>query len=233
MGRSPHGDRAGRSRDSHGRNCYRQGGPMAHRELFVNLAVDDVDRSVECVTNLGFPFDERFTDETATCMVIGKDAYAMRLRKPRFADFTTKQICDCTTHIEAMLAVRAETGEAVDHASTQRSPLAGHQQARPSSTGSCTRGAFHDPDGHHWEVLLVGYRGCRTGRRRRSLDKLRCECGHARSHTWRPHSRLAPRPLVSSGRWAERSCSTRLGARSRTSHDPGRPPPSRSARRRR
>ena len=132
---------------------------MAHRKLFVKLAVDDLDRSGEFVTNLGFTVDARLTDETATCMVIGEDASAMRLRKPRFAEFTTKQICDCTTHIEAMLAVRAETGEAVYHASAQRSPLAGHKQARPSSTGSCTRGAFHDPDGHHWEASWLDTAG--------------------------------------------------------------------------
>jgi uncharacterized protein len=40
---------------------------MTHRKLFVNLAVDDLDRSVEFFMDLGFSFDERFTDETATC----------------------------------------------------------------------------------------------------------------------------------------------------------------------
>ena len=62
-----------------------------HRKLFVKLAVDDLDRSVEFFTNLGFPSStSAFTDETATCMVIGEDAYAMRLRKPRFAEFATQ-----------------------------------------------------------------------------------------------------------------------------------------------
>ena len=60
------------------------------RKLFVNLAVEDRDRSVELFTALGFSFDPRFTDENATCMLIGEDAYATLLTKPRFADFSTK-----------------------------------------------------------------------------------------------------------------------------------------------
>ena len=156
---------------------------MAHRELFVSLPVHDVDRSVECFTNLGFQFDERFTDETATDMVIGKDAYAILQRKARFADFTTKQICDCTTHIEAMLAARAETGEAVDHASAQLLAAGGSPAGETLQHGfMCTRAAPMIP------TSTIGrssgwIRGCHAGRRRRSIDKLRCECGHARSHT--------------------------------------------------
>jgi predicted lactoylglutathione lyase len=49
------------------------------RKLFVNLAVEDLDRSVEFFTKLGFSFDPRFTDENATCMIIGEDAFAMLL----------------------------------------------------------------------------------------------------------------------------------------------------------
>ncbi len=36
------------------------------RLIFVNLAVKDLGRSVEFFTQLGFSFDPRFTDETAT-----------------------------------------------------------------------------------------------------------------------------------------------------------------------
>ena len=46
----------------------------ASRQLFVNLAVDDLDRSVAFFTALGFSFDPRFTDETATMMIVGEVA---------------------------------------------------------------------------------------------------------------------------------------------------------------
>ena len=39
------------------------------RMLFVNIAVDNLARSVAFFNELGFTFDPRFTDEQATCMI--------------------------------------------------------------------------------------------------------------------------------------------------------------------
>ena len=133
---------------------------MAHRELFVSLPVHDVVRSVECFTNLGFQFDERFTDETATGMVIGKDAYAMLLREPLFAEFTTQQICDCTTHGEAMLAVSAKTREAVDHAVDAALAAGGSRAGETQERGFMyARRSFDEPDGDHWNVFWMDTAG--------------------------------------------------------------------------
>ena len=60
------------------------------RMLFVNLPVKDLDRSVEFFTSLGFSFDPRFTDETATQMIISEDAFVMLLTEERFKDFTKR-----------------------------------------------------------------------------------------------------------------------------------------------
>ena len=38
------------------------------RMIFVNLAVSDLDKTVEFFTKLGFSFDSQFTDEKATCI---------------------------------------------------------------------------------------------------------------------------------------------------------------------
>jgi len=43
---------------------------MATR-MFANLPVKDLKRSIALFTRLGFAFDPRFTDETATCMIVG------------------------------------------------------------------------------------------------------------------------------------------------------------------
>ena len=49
------------------------------RMLFPNLAVKDLDRSVAFFTELGFTFDERFTDDTATAMIVNDQAVVMLL----------------------------------------------------------------------------------------------------------------------------------------------------------
>jgi hypothetical protein len=48
-------------------------------KIFVNLPVKNLERSKEFFTKLGYSFNPRFTDETAACMVISDDIFAMPL----------------------------------------------------------------------------------------------------------------------------------------------------------
>ena len=44
--------------------------------IFINLPVQDLDRSVTFFTALGFSFNPQFTDANATCMVVSDDIFA-------------------------------------------------------------------------------------------------------------------------------------------------------------
>ena len=52
------------------------------RKIFVNLPVKDLKRSMSFFKELGFQFNPQFTDDTAACMVIEDDIYAMLLTHP-------------------------------------------------------------------------------------------------------------------------------------------------------
>ena len=84
------------------------------RMIFPNLAVKDLDRAVAFFTGLGFTFDERMTDESATAMIINEQALVMLLVESRFKDFTTKELVDSTRQTETILALSAESREDVD-----------------------------------------------------------------------------------------------------------------------
>jgi predicted lactoylglutathione lyase len=123
--------------------------------LFVNLAVERLDRSVAFFTALGFGFDARFTDETATCMVINDQAFAMLLVKDRFRDFIDKEIVDSTQQTEAIMALSAESRDDVDSL-VRKALAAGGTPARdPMDYGFMYGHSFHDPDGHLWEVTWI------------------------------------------------------------------------------
>ena len=126
-----------------------------NRKLFVNLAVEDLDRSIAFFTKLGFEFDEAFADPTATCMLIGEDAYAMLLVKSRFAEFANKQMCDPSTHAETILGISAETYESVDELVATALEAGGTSAGEPQDHGFMYSRSFHDPDGHHWEVVWM------------------------------------------------------------------------------
>jgi predicted lactoylglutathione lyase len=50
-------------------------------KAFVNIAVKDLERSKDFFSRLGYSFDSKVPDETAACLVISCDMYAML--KPR------------------------------------------------------------------------------------------------------------------------------------------------------
>ena len=125
------------------------------RKLFVNLAVEDLDRAVRFFTALGFEFDPQFTDETATCMLIGEDAYAMLLVRPRFQDFTKKQVVDAATSTEAILAVTADSREEVDDLAEKALASGATSANDPLELDFMYSRSFNDPDGHLWEVFWM------------------------------------------------------------------------------
>jgi predicted lactoylglutathione lyase len=104
-------------------------------KIFVNLAVKDLKRSVDFVTDLGYKFDPQFTDDNATCLVIAEDIYAMLLVEDFFKTFTKKQLTHASTHTEAIIALSAESREAVDQLVDKALPAGGSAANEPLEMG--------------------------------------------------------------------------------------------------
>ena len=129
--------------------------PATPRKIFVNLAVDDLDRSVEFFTKLGFEFDPRFTDETATCMIVSDEAFVMLLVKDRFKDFTKKELADPASQTEAIVALSAASREEVDEFADAALEAGGRSANDPLEFDFRYGRSFQDPDGHLWEVIWM------------------------------------------------------------------------------
>ena len=125
------------------------------RKLFVNLPVRDLKRSVDFFTELGFAFNPNFTDETATCMIVSDEAYAMLLVRDKFSAFTRKQICDTTSHTEALISLSCESRSEVDDLVNRAIAAGGKHAMEPQDHGFMYGWSFYDPDGHHWEVFWM------------------------------------------------------------------------------
>lgn len=127
----------------------------ADRTIFVNLAVADLARAVTFFTELGFAFDDRFTDDGATCMIVSDHAFVMLLVHARFAEFTTKTITNSATHTEAILSVGVESPEAVDRMVDTALRAGGSMANEPMDHDFMYGRSFHDPDGHLWEIIWM------------------------------------------------------------------------------
>ena len=125
------------------------------RMIFVNLPVQDLDRSVAFFRGLGFTFNEQFTDRNATCMEVSDQACVMLLVRPFFATFTTKDVADAAASTEAILAVSARSRAEVDTLVDRALALGGAVAQQPSDDGFMYGRSFYDPDGHAWEVMWM------------------------------------------------------------------------------
>ena len=125
-------------------------------KIFLNLAVDDLNKSVEFFTKLGYTFNLQFTSEQATCMIISDTIYVMLLTKPFFQSFTTKkQLVDTSKEFEVSICISAESKEEVD-AIVKKAEAAGATIPDAATDhGWMYQHSFDDLDGHHWEYAWM------------------------------------------------------------------------------
>jgi predicted lactoylglutathione lyase len=123
--------------------------------IFPNLAVKDLDCAVAFFTELGFSFDPRFTDETATAMIVNEQATVMLLTRDRFKDFTKKELVDSARQVEAIIALSAESREDVDAFADNALAAGGSPANEPMDLGFMYGRSFDDPDGHQWEIFWM------------------------------------------------------------------------------
>lgn len=122
-------------------------------QMFLNLPVKDLNKSIEFFTRLGFSFNPQFTDENATCMIVGKDTYIMLLVEKYFKSFIKKEIADSKQSAEAIIAISAESRQKVDELAEKALEAGGLPSNAPSDLGFMYTRSFQDPDGHLWEVF--------------------------------------------------------------------------------
>lgn len=125
-----------------------------HAQLFVNLSVKNLDRAVKFYTQLGYSFNAKFTDENATCMIVGENLFVMLLVEPFFQTFTKKTIIDASKQIEATVAVSLPSRAEVD-ALVDKAVAAGASAQEPKDYGFMYQRAYDDLDGHTWEVFYM------------------------------------------------------------------------------
>ena len=124
-------------------------------KIFINLAVKDLKKSIDFFTKLGFSFNPQFTDEQATCMIVGDNIFAMLVIEQRFKDFTKKEICNAHKNTEVLIAIDADSREKVDEMVKTAVDAGGSIYMEPQDHGWMYGHSFADLDGHQWEIMYM------------------------------------------------------------------------------
>ena len=124
-------------------------------KIFVNLPVKDLNKTIEFFTKLGFKFNPQFTDENATCMIVGEDIFIMFLVERFFKTFTKKQISDASKNTEVIVALSVEGREKVDQMINKAIEYGGRESREPQDHAWMYGRSFEDIDGHLWEIIYM------------------------------------------------------------------------------
>jgi predicted lactoylglutathione lyase len=124
-------------------------------KIFVNLPVKNLNRSIEFFTKLGFRFNQQFTDETATSMIVTDDIFVMLLTEEKFKTFTPKEICDARKFTEVLVALSYDSRAEVDDLVRKAVAAGGSTYNEPQDHGFMYSHGFQDLDGHIWEVFYM------------------------------------------------------------------------------
>jgi len=124
-------------------------------QIFVNLPVKDLKRSVEFFTRLGYTFNPKFTDENATCMIIGKDIFVMLLVENFFKTFTKKELCDARKSTEVLVCLSADSRAKIDELVAAAVAAGGSTPNGSKDHGFMYQHGFEDLDGHLWELVYM------------------------------------------------------------------------------
>jgi len=123
------------------------------KQIFVNLPVADLPKSLAFFEALGFPRNPQFVDDTAACIVVSDTISVMLLTHDRFRSFTPKAICDTSKAVEVLLNLRCESRDEVDGLVAKALAAGGSTYDEPEDLGFMYSHSFVDPDGHGWGLF--------------------------------------------------------------------------------
>lgn len=128
--------------------------PTRNKQIYVNLPVKDLPRSIAFFKSLGYAFNADFSNDSGACMVISENhIYAMLLTQPFFQGFTKKPLADAAKVTEVLVCLACESRAQVDSLVAKALAAGGQAPMPPQDSEFMYGHGFEDLDGHQWELM--------------------------------------------------------------------------------
>jgi uncharacterized protein len=124
-------------------------------QIFINLPVSNLEKSVGLYGNMGFTINPQFSDNTAKCMVFSEEIFLMIMTIEKFKTFTNKPLADTKNVIAGLFALSVEGVDRVNEIA-DKAVLAGGIEPKPfQDYGFMQQRTIEDFDGHTWEIFYM------------------------------------------------------------------------------
>ncbi len=125
------------------------------KQIFINLAVKDLQKSFGFYSALGFSNNPQFSDETSKCMVWCDNIFVMLLTHEKFKNFTNKPIADTKTNIAGLFSLSLESFDEVNVVMKNGLNAGGIEPTEMKDYGFMQQRSIEDFDGHTWEIFYM------------------------------------------------------------------------------
>ena len=125
------------------------------KQIFINLAVKDLLKSMDFYTALGFTNNPQFSDESGKCMVWSESIFVMLMTHEKFAGFATKPIADTKTALAGLFSLSADSVEEVNKIVSEGIKAGGVEPNEMKDYGFMQQRTIEDFDGHTWEIFYL------------------------------------------------------------------------------
>ncbi len=125
------------------------------KQVFINVAVKELQKSMDFYTALGFTNNPQFSDETGKCMVWSESIFVMLLSHEKFATFATKPIADTKSSLAALFSLSVDSVEEMNRIMEAGLRAGGTEPSEMKDYGFMQQRTIEDFDGHTWEIFYM------------------------------------------------------------------------------
>ena len=127
-----------------------------HQQIYVNLPIKNMARSLAFFKALGFSFEPKFSNEQGACMIVGENIFTMLLVEPFFQTFIgDKASVDAKRSTEVLVCLSCGSRAEVDALVKKAVAAGGKTPNAPQDHGFMYGHGFEDLDGHLWELAWM------------------------------------------------------------------------------
>jgi len=125
------------------------------KAIYVNLPTKNLTKTRNFWTNLGFKFNEEYSNDQALCLILSEGKmYSMLVSHDLFKTFTNRPISDNST-TQVLTCIEVESKEEVDNITKKALENGATRYRQSVDHGWMYYDSFADLDGHQWEILTI------------------------------------------------------------------------------
>ena len=124
-------------------------------QIFINLPVVDVEKSMNFYTRLGFSNKPLFSDDQQKCMVWSEHIYVMLMSHEKFKAYSRKAIPDTRSYVSAYFTLPVESIARMNEMAENALKAGGTEPVPMLDEGFMQLRKIEDFDGHTWDIVFM------------------------------------------------------------------------------